>query len=200
MNIISICTITSDLDVSLITQIYLTIETIVMSSHELDSGMYFTRPCDLKEKGKIDTSDDVISQNRTKVESYSIKGSPPLSVENSIPDEYVLDEHFKDTKQKDVAFETARPRPTKPVIEDIYDDGHYCLARPPGISPHDNMRMEEANGQKDDDLTSSEKKRSPKRIIIGVVIGVVIIGTVGGIVAFFLPDSQGMIESSLLTI
>ena len=53
---------------------------------------------------------------------------------------------------------------------------------------------------KDDDSASSDMKRFPKKIIIGVVIGVVIICSVGVIVAFSLLDSQGIIETYLSTI
>ena len=57
-----------------------------------------------------------------------------------------------------------------------------------------------SNRPNDDDFTSSVKKGFPQIIIIGVVIVVVTIGTVGGIVAFSLLDSQGIIETSLLTV
>ena len=62
------------------------------------------------------------------------------------------------------------------------------------------MIIMSSNRPNDDDSTLSVNKRFPKKIIIGVIIGVVIIGTVGGIVAFSLLDSKGKNEISLLTI
>ena len=52
-------------------------------------------------------------------------------------------------------------------------------------------------GSEDDNTTSSAKKmtfsRSWSNMIICAIIGVLIIGTVGGIVAFVLSNNQGMI-------
>ena len=134
---------------------------------------------------------DAISLDEIKFDSYSLEGSPPSSKKNSIPDEYVLHEPSESEKQEYASSKSHVSRPPKPVIQDIYDEEHYCMARASGISPHDREILHVTDRPEDDNITASFCSQNKK--IICCMIAVLIIGTVGGVVAFVFLDNQGTI-------
>ena len=134
---------------------------------------------------------DAISLDEIKFDSYSPEGSPPSSRKNSIPVEYVLHEPSESDKQEYTSSKSHVSRPPKPVIQDIYDEGHYCMARTSGISPHHREILREADRPKDDDTKPTFCSRNKK--IIGSIIGVLIIGGIGSVVAIVFSNKQGTI-------
>ena len=87
-----------------------------------------------------------------------------------------------------------QPRQKKPVVQDIYDEDHYCLARSSGFGPHDNVTLaKEYDTSKDDDTQSEKTKNSlctKNRMIFGAVACVFILCGIGGIVAFIHLNKQ----------
>ena len=134
---------------------------------------------------------DAISLDDIKFDSYSLEESPSSSRKNSSPVEYVLHEPSESDKQEYSSSKSHVSRPSKPVIQDIYDEGHYCLARTSGISPHDREILHETDRLKDGDTKPTFCSRNKK--IIGSIIAVLIIGSIGGVVAFVFSNNQGTI-------
>ena len=165
-------------------------KTPIMSSDEYDIGVYLTCPNDLEQRrlfnfnGQTETGAETIEYK-----SYYLEDYPPYSRDNSIPDEYLLERPSKNVSRKNTSSDTQQPRPTKAIIEDIYDENHYTLARPPGVSPHDNVRLSDSERPQEDNRKYSEKKVPSscdgKKSIIGMIVAVLVI------VVFLLTATQG---------
>ena len=84
------------------------------------------------------------------------------------------------------------------LLKDIYDENNYCLARAPGISSHDNVPLPEPAQAKEGDASSKKTKIgsscSQKKMTIVMIICVLVMGVIGGLVAFILLSSSGMLK------
>ena len=120
--------------------------------------------------------------------------SPPLSREQSIEEEYILSESSSDEDENASRPEEHIQRPKKPVIRDIYDENNYTLARPYGITSHDNIKIEEEEKSERVASTSCSKKK----ITIGIVIGILTVGAIGGVCTLVLLDKQGTCKKLLV--
>ena len=188
-------TISAHLVVLIIYSLYLEIKpsndkTPIMSFDEHDNGVYLTCPNDLEQRRMVNFNTKTETGSETiEYKSYYLEDYPPFSEDNSIPDEYLLERPSKNVSRKNTSSDAQQPRPTKAIIEDIYDEDHYTLARPPGMSPHDNVRLSDSERAQEDNRTYSEKKAPSscdgKKSIIGMIVAVLVI------VVFLLTATQG---------
>ena len=125
-------------------------------------------------------------------ESWDMEDLSPLPRENSMKEEYLLSMPSKKDESNESHSNIPMPKPKKPVVQDLYDEDNYCLARTSGFGPHDNVRIvDQAQSENDDDASSHQKFAfSCSRCkIIGLIAGVLILGAIGGILFFFLPTN-----------
>ena len=119
---------------------------------------------------------------------YDLDYSPPTSRGDSIECEYVYYEEKPKINLKNVPKEIPQPVRTKKVVQDIYDEDNYTLARPTSDSSlHDintpqavDDKTSSANNSKSYDGICSIFKKMSK--IIGISI-IVVLCILGGIVA-----------------
>ena len=129
-------------------------------------------------------------------ESRNMEDLSPLPREDSIKEEYLLSMPSKKDKSDESHSNNPKSKPRKPVVQDIYDDDHYCLARTSGFGPHDNMRTVDEEQTENEVSTSSDKRFTFSCIkckIIGLIVGILILGAIGGLLFFFLPTNPGKI-------
>ena len=148
---------------------------------------------DFPSKDDRKSKDDI-----TSYKSYYLEDSPTLSRENSVPDEYLLEIPSKNDGLKDSSSNAPQLRTNKPVVEDIYDEDHYCLARSPGMSPHDNVQSPES-ARLEEEYTAPEQTKigssyCRNKMIITIIICLVVMGAIGVLVALLLLDTIGILH------
>ena len=120
---------------------------------------------------------------------YDLDYSPPTSRGDSIECEYVYYEEKPKINLKNVPEEIPQPVRTKKVVQDIYDEDNYTLARPTSDSSlHDintpqavDDKTSSANYSKSYDGTCSIFKKTTKIIVISIIFVLCILGGVAAI-------------------
>ena len=127
---------------------------------------------------------------------YYYDDSPPLSREQSIQEEYILSESSNEEEQdtNTISQETQESRPKKTDIRDIYDENNYTLAKTSGIDPHNNVII----GSEVSSNKMAFKSFSKKKIVAGIVIGMLTLCAIGGVCMFVLMDKQGTCNTLLI--
>ena len=123
-------------------------------------------------------------------ESQNREDLSPLPRKNSVNEEYLLSMPSKKDKSNESHSDIPKSKPRKRVVQDIYDEDHYCLARTSVLRPHDNMQIVDEEQTENDGNTSSDKRLNfsySKCKILGPIAGVLILGAIGGFLFFFLP-------------
>ena len=92
-----------------------------MSIDDNSIGMYFTSPQDLRAIKPLRAHEENVVE-------YDMDDTPPSSRPYSITEEYVL-ANSKD-RNNETQVEINQPRPSRPIVQDVYDEDHYCFARP----------------------------------------------------------------------
>ena len=111
------------------------------------------------------------------IEQSAIEGSSSSSGPVSMIGEYVLE---KPTPKHD-QNETPEPRRKKPVIQDIYDEDHYTLARPSVYNAHRNEEREiEETSSSNAQQEKYETKTMTKKKKIICILCIVLISAIGG--------------------
>ena len=165
-----------------------------MIADEDSIGVYLTSPSDLAA-----ARNDIPATQKGTEEyvSYYFEGSPPsspISREHSVNDEYLISPQPKKNEEKHVQSGIPQPRPKKPVIQDIYDENHYCLPRSSEYGFQDVLTVETIGEKKDDDVSSEKRKNyscTKNKIIICLIVCILALGAAGGVIAFFHLNNQG---------
>ena len=110
-----------------------------MSPDQESDGVYLTSRRQLHAL-RITKNDETTTQKeKPDYVSYYLEGSlpsSPISRQYSVDDEYVLADPEKNDRDNNLSS-TPQLRQKKAVVQDIYDEDHYCLARASGFQPHD---------------------------------------------------------------
>ena len=160
--------------------------------------VYLTSPSDLAAFRKTQLNDiPAIQKGTEEYDSHHFEGSPPSSSnprENSLNDEYLISPQPKKNEGTHIQSGIPQPRPKKPVIQDIYDENHYCLPRSSEYGFQDVLTVETIGEKKDDDVSSEKRKNyscTKNKIIICLIVCILALGAAGGVVAFFRLGNQG---------
>ena len=116
---------------------------------------------------------------------YDLDYSPPTSKRESLECQYVLPESKPKTDLKNAPEKISQPVQPKKVVQDIYDEDHYTLARPSSNSSFEaikNPKTEDDNFSKEHDGICTIFKK--KKIFIFICIFLVL--CIGGAVAAYL--------------
>ena len=173
-----------------------------MSSDGDEIGVYLTNQKELEEHRRNQRNDNRNTQYFYEKEyegEWDIPDSTPLPRQESDNGIYLTEMPNKKKDQNESPPDTLEPRPKKPVVQDLYDEDNYCLARSSDLDPHDNVPRLQASHADNGD--AQEKKAifscSKKKIIIGVIASILLIGAAGGISVFLLAKSQGKLNHQL---
>ena len=130
---------------------------------------------------------------------YDLDYTPPTSRLDSLECEYVYSEEKPKINLKNVPEEISQPIRAKKVVQDIYDEDHYTLARPTSNSTLHDLNILQTVGdnksadhsKRKDGICSISKK---KQIIIGISICFVLF-ILGGVTAYiFLGNKSENME------
>ena len=167
-----------------------------MNSDGDEIGVYLTSQKELEEHRRNQRNDNRNTHYFYEKEyegEWDIPDSTPLPRQESDNGIYLTEMPNKMKDQNESPPVTPEPRPQKPVVQDLYDEDNYCLARSSGLDPHDNVPRLQASHADNGD--TQEKKAicscSKKKIIIGVIASILVIGAAGGVSVFLLEKSQG---------
>ena len=92
-----------------------------MSIDDNSIGMYFTSPQDLRAIKPLRDHEEGLVE-------YDMDENPLSSRPYSITEEYVLAN--SEDRNNEAKVEINQPRPKRPIVQDVYDEDHYCFARP----------------------------------------------------------------------
>ena len=150
-----------------------------MSSHPNESGVYLSPPSDANSRIRSFTND------AGEVEYY-MDDSPTLSLTG----EYILPSSAAQHDQMQ------HSRPKKPVIQDIYDEDHYTLARPDpygyeAVRPEKRKEMEKKDSDTSAGGTRCCNLTKNKKIVICFLSILLILCIVGGVVSYFILSKEG---------
>ena len=164
-----------------------------MNSDEDYNGVYITSPNDLKKERKAQNNVDQTTANVVvEYEAYHFDGPDLLYKEYSLRTVEPGEDSQATNERGSPIPDIPKLRPRKPVVQDIYDEDHYCLARTSGFGPHDNIRIVDPEQTENEDNTSSDKRFTfscTRCKIIGLVAGVLVLGAIGCLLFFFLPTN-----------
>ena len=178
-----------------------------MSPDQESDGVYLTSRRQLHAL-RITKNDETTTQKeKPDYVSYYLEGSlpsSPISRQYSVDDEYVLAYPEKNDRSQgsdDNLSSTPQLRQKKAVVQDIYDEDHYCLARASGFQPHDIVTCAGDGGRKkDSDIPSKEIKQcscTKKNRIFGTIIGMLLLCIIGGVIGFSYLNQQGTLTLSI---
>ena len=135
---------------------------------------------------------DIVQRESEYVYDTDEGSNVPSSNSSYTHDEHVLPLQDRTTNDNTTQPTMRLPRATKQVVQDIYDEDHYCLARNSGCLTDGPLNStERADGH-----YARIKFNTPKRgmlktimIILGIVF---IISTISGIAAYLMISRQGI--------
>ena len=125
--------------------------------------------------------------NETGVVEYDLEWSPPSSQSSSTTGEYVLSKTARKNNDVGIPDERHQPRRQRQIIQDVYDENHYCLARPTSDDANTIRTVEE----EDDEKKSTNCFVTKSKIIIGFLGIFLLFCVVGGIAAYFALGKKG---------
>ena len=157
-----------------------------MSIDDNSIGMYFTSPQDLRAIKPLRAHEENVVE-------YDMDDTPPSSRPYSITEEYVLANSKDGINEAQV--EINQPRPKRPIVQDVYDEDHYCFARP----EEDGADRIKTDLQKDEEEKDSNPlvgvyKRcdlTKKRIIIFIFSILFFVLSIVGIALYFSSITKG---------
>ena len=121
---------------------------------------------------------------------YYLDYSPPTSKRNSLECEYVLSESQPKIELENAPEEIFQPVRLKKVVQDVYDEDHYTLARPSSNSNLEAIKIPKSEDYKASNSNSLEGSNgicsiSKKKKMI-IVITIFLVLCIGGGVAAYL--------------
>ena len=121
------------------------------------------------------------------------EGSDVPSSNNSLVNGvYVLPPQDRTTNNNSVQPQMRPVRTKKPVVQDVYDEDHYCLARNSGFFTNEPANTNERVDVERNPKTSNKLKGWRLKTIM-VIIGIILVTfSIGGIVAYLVNRRQGM--------
>ena len=115
--------------------------------------------------------------------------------EHVMKDEYLLSRPPKKEDPNESQFETPEQRPKKGVVQDIYDEDNYCLARTSGLSAQDDTQTVIENHSGNARNISVCKKATfsctKNKIIVGLIVGVLTQSVIFGLLFFLTSNNLG---------
>ena len=124
---------------------------------------------------------------------YYMEESPSSFRRGSSTDEYVLSNPVEIKCKNDTQVGAQQPRQKKPVIQDEYDENHYCLARPSDDGT-DTIRITRGDNEKNNTTNLGWNENcfvmKNKKIIWFLCILVVVFAA-GGVIAYLTLGKKG---------